>query len=158
MIPRIETLSEKKIVGKRLRMSLTHNKMAELWGGFMPKRQEIAHKLSSDLFSMTIYNSNHFEDYNPSNEFEKWAGVEVSKFENIPNDLEEFILMDGLYAVFDYKGPSTDTAIYQYIFGKWLPNSEFVLANRPHFEVLANKYKNDSPNSEEEIWIPIQKK
>lgn len=25
--------------------------------------------------------------------------------------------------------------------------------DRPHFEVLGGKYQNNSPNSEEEIWI-----
>ncbi len=39
-----------------------------------------------------------------------------------------------------------------------LPNSEYELENRPHFEVLGEKYKNNDPNSEEEIWIPIKKK
>jgi AraC family transcriptional regulator len=47
---------------------------------------------------------------------------------------------------------------FQYIFGTWLPNSEYVLDNRPHFEILGEKYKNDDPTSEEEIWIPIKAK
>ena len=41
-------------------------------------------------------------------------------------------------------------------FETWLPAYGFVLANRPHFEVLGAKYKNNDPASEEEIWIPIQ--
>jgi len=67
-------------------------------------------------------------------------------------------LKGGLYAVFDYKGSSNDISIFQYIFGTWLQNSDFLLDDRPHFEVLGDKYKNADPNSEEEIWIPIKKK
>ena len=72
--------------------------------------------------------------------------------------MEAFILTGGLYAVFDYKGLNTDHSIYQYIFGTWLPNSDYVLDNRPHFEILGDKYKNNDPTSEEEIWIPIKPK
>lgn len=40
----------------------------------------------------------------------------------------------------------------------WLPASDYNLDNRPHFEVLGEKYKNNDPTSEEEIWIPIKLK
>ncbi|MDP5096829.1 MAG: GyrI-like domain-containing protein [Flavobacterium sp.] len=39
-----------------------------------------------------------------------------------------------------------------------MPNSEYQLDNRPHFEILGAKYKNNAPDSEEEIWIPIKRK
>lgn len=90
-------------------------------------------------------------DFKPTNEFERWATVEVSDFDNVPNEMETFVLPSGLYAVFDYKGLSTDNSIFQYILGTWLPSSDYVLDNRPHFEVLGDKYKNNDPTSEEEI-------
>jgi AraC family transcriptional regulator len=96
--------------------------------------------------------------YSPDTEFEKWALSEVTDFDNVPNYMETFTLEGGLYAVFNYKGNSNDTSVFQYIFTNWLPNSAFLLDNRPHFEVLGEKYKNNDPNSEEEIWIPIKKK
>jgi AraC family transcriptional regulator len=64
----------------------------------------------------------------------------------------------GLYAVFNYKGSNMDHSIFEYIFRSWLPDSEYYLDNRPHFEVLGDKYKNNDPSSEEEIWIPIKPK
>ncbi len=76
----------------------------------------------------------------------------------VPNEMETFLLEGGLYAVFEYKGSSNDPSIFQYIFGTWLPGSNYLLDNRPHFEVLGDKYKNNDPNSEEEIWIPIKPK
>lgn len=27
---------------------------------------------------------------------------------------------------------------------------------RPHFEILGEKYKNNDPGSEEEVWIPVR--
>jgi AraC family transcriptional regulator len=53
---------------------------------------------------------------------------------------------------------STGQKIFQYIFETWLPNSGYLLDNRPHFEILGAKYKNEDPDSEEELWIPIKHK
>jgi AraC family transcriptional regulator len=156
MKPRIEILKEKKLIGVRLTMSLANNKTGELWRSFMPRRKEIINNVSNDLISLQIYHANYFSAFNPSNGFEKWAAIAVSDYDNVPNDMETFILPSGLYAVFDYKGSSTDSSIFQYIFGIWLPKSDYILDNRPHFEVLGEKYKNADPESEEEIWIPIR--
>jgi len=124
----------------------------------MPRRNEIKNNLTTEVISMQVYDSLYYKDFKPSNEFEKWATVEVTDFDIIPNEMEPFTLTGGLYAVFDYKGSSTDNSIFQYIFSTWLPSSEYQLEDRPHFEVLGEKYKNNDPNSEEEIWIPIRKK
>jgi len=158
MIPRIEKLQEKKLIGKRLTMSLADNKTGELWRSFMPRRRDITNNLTSDMISMQVYKPRYFADFKPTNEFEKWATIEVADFDNVPTDMETFILVGGLYAIFDYKGLSTDNSIFQFIFGNWLPNSDYDLDDRPHFEVLGDKYKNNDPTSEEEIWIPIRPK
>ena len=158
MTPRIEKSTGKKLIGKRLTMSLAENKTGELWSSFMPRRREITNKLSNDLISMQVYQPEHFGAFIPTRTFEKWATVEVAHFDQVPDDMETFTLAGGLYAVFDYKGLSTDNRIFQYIFGTWLPDSDYDLDDRPHFEVLGDKYKNDDPNSEEEIWVPIRLK
>lgn len=159
MTPRIEFLSEKILVGNRIKMSLTDNKTSELWRGFMPRRKEINNKINGDFISMQVYdNPLYFNAFDPNAPFEKWATVEVSNAENVPNGMETFRLVGGQYAVFDYKGLSTDTRIFEYIFTVWLPNSAYVLDHRPHFEILGKRYKNNDPDSEEEIWIPIKMK
>ncbi len=158
MLPRIVTIMEKKMVGNRIRMSLSDNKTKELWQRFMSKRTAIKNNLSNDKYSMQIYDLAYFDRFNPKEEFLKWAAVEVTNFENVPTDMETFILTGGLYAVFEYKGSSEDKSIFQYIYTSWLPNSGYVLDGRPHFEILGKNYKNNDPNSEEEIWIPIKLK
>jgi AraC family transcriptional regulator len=158
MKPRIEKLSQKKLVGKRLKMTLSDNKTVELWRSFMPRRKEIKNKVSDEFFSMQVYDpSFNFTDFDPKASFEKWAAIEVPDFDAIPNELESFELIGGLYAVFLHKGAaSTGAKTFGYIFGVWLPESDYTIDNRPHFEILGEKYKNDDPNSEEEIWIPIK--
>lgn len=158
MTPRIEILNEKKLIGKRLTMSLADNKTVELWRSFMPNRRFIINNLAKDMISLQVYKPSHFADFKTTNEFEKWAIVEVANFDNVPNDMETFTLKGGLYAVFDYRGSSNDPSVFKFIFGTWLPSSEYDLDDRPHFEVLGEKYKNNDPTSEEEIWIPVQPK
>jgi AraC family transcriptional regulator len=154
--PRIVTLQKKKIIGRRLRMSLADNKTFDLWRSFMPQRGKVQNQVSTELISMHVYDEPLRMD--PRQEFDKWAAVEVSDFNNIPDGMEHFLLNEGLYAVFDYKGLNTDSRIFIYIFTEWLPNSDYVLDNKPHFEILGDKYRNNDPESEEEIWIPVQPK
>jgi AraC family transcriptional regulator len=71
--------------------------------------------------------------------------------------MKAFELPAGLYAVFLHRGPASEgQRTFQYIMGTWLPASGYELDSRPHFELLGEKYKNDLPDSEEEIWIPIK--
>lgn len=156
MQPRIETSREKKLVGMRLAMSFAQYNIGELWRKFMPVRKEISGHVNDDLISMAVYQPGHFANFSPTNMFERWACVEVSNFDKVPADMETYVLPAGLYAVFDYKGSSADQSIFQYIFGVWLPASNFLLDDRPHFEVLGERYKNNDPHSEEEIWIPVK--
>lgn len=89
----------------------------------------------------------------------KWATVPVSDFNFVPDGMETLEIQQGLYAVFDYKGNTSDAPVfYNAIYNLWLPNSEYELENRPQFEILGEKYKNNNPDSEEEIWIPIRLK
>lgn len=158
--PRIETLPSKKLIGKRQNMTLADNQTGSLWKSFMARRKEINNSVTKNLFSIQVYPASFdFSFSNPHTEFEKWAAVEVADFNTVPPEMETLILPGGLYAVFDYKGLSSDPTIFQYIFGSWLPNSkEYAIDNRPHFEILGEKYKNNDPDSEEEIWIPVRMK
>jgi AraC family transcriptional regulator len=73
--------------------------------------------------------------------------------------METHVLTGGLYAVFNYKGDANDfQPTFEYIFRTWLPNSDYVLDDRPHFEIMGEKYKLNDPNSEEELWVPIRMK
>jgi AraC family transcriptional regulator len=157
MEPRIERLKEKKLVGMRITTSFSNNKTFELWSTFMPSRKEIHNCIGTDLYSIQIYDPLFFNNFNPNTEFEKWATIEVMDFDKVPEEMESFTLPGGMYAVFLYRGAASATApTFQYILGTWLPSSVYSLDDRPHFEVMGEKYRNEDPTSEEEIWIPIK--
>ena len=158
MTPVIKNISAKKLVGKKIITSLTDNKTAELWKSFMPLKKQIRNVIGTELYSLQIHPPSYFHSFDPGTTYEKWAAVEVSHFEELPAGMQTWELPAGLYAVFLHKGSSTDTSAFQYIFTQWLPVAEYVLDDRPHFEVLGDKYKNADPSSEEEIWIPVRPK
>lgn len=138
-------------------MSFAVNQTFELWRSFMPGRKEIKNAVGTDLYSLEVYDPGFFHPFRPEKEFEKWAAVQVSDFDNLPPQIETMVLPSGLYAVFTYKGLQSNAAgIYNQIFLEWLPASGYVLDNRPHFALMGEKYKREDPDSEEEIWIPIQ--
>jgi AraC family transcriptional regulator len=158
--PRIVTIPGKIVIGIRFRMSIGHDRTKELWQSFMVRRKEIKNNINSDLLCLQVYGESlDFKDFNPDTEFEKWAAVEVTDFNKIPEGMESLRMKGGLYAVFLYKGKASDFAgTFRYIFYSWLPKSEYELDTREHFDLLGDKYKNNDPDSEEEIWIPIRVK
>ena len=160
MHPRIETIPEKKLVGKSLKMTISGDRTFELWNSFMPARKQIRNQVGTDLFSMQVYNhSLDFKNFNQDTEFEKWAAAEVSDFADIPGSLQTYTLKGGLYAVFIYKGlPGAFRETFEFIFYSWLPASEYEVDKREHFEILGDLYKYNDPASEEEIWIPVKLK
>ena len=157
MKPIIKTFPTTKFIGMNSQFSYSNYRIGELWGKFMPRRNEIQNPIGTELFNIQI-NPDNF-DFNPQTEFVKWAVVPVSDFDFLPEGMQSLIIEEGLYAVFIYKGDQSGiAAFFNSIYTEWLPNSDYELENRPQFEILGEKYKNNSPDSEEEIWIPIKKK
>lgn len=153
----IKTFPTTKFIGKNLSFTYADYRAFELWSSFMSRRSEIKNTIGTELFNIQI-NPENF-DFHPNTPFVKWAAVAVSSFDFIPDGMETLIIKEGLYAVFNYKGNQNGAAeFFNSIYAEWLPNSDYELENRPQFEILGEKYKNNSVDSEEEIWIPIKKK
>jgi AraC family transcriptional regulator len=158
MEPQIIDNPERKFIGMSLEMTYAENKTGQLWSGFMPRRKEIKHRIHEGYFSLqgtdpdfTMY------DRTFDRPFVKWALIEVSSFDFVPEGMETFILPAGKYAVFNHKGNSIPTFIekIQTLLSQWLPSSGYQIDNRPDFETLEENVKNNL-EAEEEIWVPIK--
>lgn len=160
MHPQIIKISLKKLIGRKLKMSVTNDQTVVLWQSFMPRRDEIKNIVNRNLYSVQTFESEkYFEQFSPEIEFDKWAAVEVSDFSDIPENMEKLKIPEGEYAVFNYKGPANAALpFFQYIFQTWLPASPFSVDNRPHFALMGEKYRGNNHDSEEEIWVPVRKK
>ena len=157
MQPEILEFAEKKLAGISIITSLLNNKTAELWRSFGLIRDSITDVVNDDLFSLQVYPEKYFRDFNPATEFEKWALTEVYTFDNLPQTLKTFVIPSGLYAVFHYKGNAASAnEFFRYIFNEWLPASDYELEERPHFEILDERYKNNDIGSEEKVYIPVK--
>jgi len=136
-------------------MSMSQDSTAHLFGEFMPCREEIQYWANNNVYDLREYPLNYFKYLDPSRTFTKWAAMQVIEVKSIPEGMEVYQLQGGTYAVFLYKGPMGDPAIYEYIFEKWLPYSGYTLDQRPHFDILGPNSNPQDPSSEQEIWIPI---
>ena len=154
----IRQIQDIKIIGQSTTVTVTtiNDKTRALAQQFMPRRHEIVAREGQHVFSIQDYNS-AYNPNSPHSEFEKWVGVEVTDFEHIPDGMSSLILKGGTYAVFEYKGAMKDFPNSRaYIFNEWLPNSNYKLALKAHFEILSENYSKDLNNIEEEVWIPLQ--
>ncbi|WP_422104497.1 GyrI-like domain-containing protein [Winogradskyella sp.] len=122
-----------------------------LWKRFMPRRRDITNVVNEELVAIQNYeNPNDAEQ-----PFTIWACVEVSDVETVPEQMHSLTIPGGLYAVFRHKGMDAG-ATYRDIMNEWLPSSGYAIANRPHFQVMGALYKNGSPDSEEDFYVPIR--
>lgn len=152
--PELRHMPPRKIIGKRMIMSLAEDRTIALWQSFMPLKKNIAH--AGNLISMNVYDEGYFKRFDPAAPFEKWAAAESEGTDLLPQGLEHFTIPAGTYAGFVYRGlPRDFYAAGQYIYSTWLPQSGYRLDDRPHFFVMDNRYKNNDPDSEEEFWIPV---
>lgn len=142
----------------KIKTTIAENKTFELWSTFKSRGSEIKNRKNKDFYSVQIFDEDlTFDQFTSQTMFEKWAAVEVTSIEDIPKGFEIFVLPAGKYARFIHKGPAnTFPETSRYIFGNWIPNSQYDLDARPHFEIMGEKYQPDSPASEEKVYIPIQ--
>lgn len=160
MFLRTETIPEKHFIGLRTRVTQTTHavKTPLLWKQLMPRRNEIQKKVGDNLYSIQIFDTIPDEQFTPQTEFEKWAAIEVSDIGSIPTGFESLTIPTGLYAVFLHKGLMSDfPKTLDFIYRNWMPSSDYSLDHRPHFDIMTEKYSPTRPDSEEEIWVPIQK-
>lgn len=153
MNPRIKHLQEKLVVGMQSQMQQQqYQKIVELWKQFMPLHAQIQNRINHEFIALQ-----NFSDFgNPTDNFEIWACVEVANGNVLPKGMQSYKIPEGDYAVFLHKGMNAG-ATYQKIMTEWLPTSGYKIANRPHFQVMGEKYKNGSPDSEEDFYVPVEK-
>ncbi|WP_299519072.1 GyrI-like domain-containing protein [Winogradskyella sp.] len=151
--PKIITISEKMLIGmKSLMLRYEYENIIALWKQFMPRTREITSPINHEYIALQDYaNFNDFET-----PFDIWAAVEVSGSEMIPEQMQPYTIPGGIYAVFLHKGMDAG-ATYQRIITEWLPTSGYIIDDRPHFQVMGENYKNGSPDSEEDFYVPIRK-
>ena len=154
MNPKILEVSEIKVIGLSTTIKMhEQHKIVALWKQFMPRKHELKTLVSEELIAMQIFNLQ--KNGEPDEDFDIWACAEVEDFNTMPQNLKSFTIPSGKYAVFLHRGMNASLT-YQNIMTEWLPNSGYVIDDRPHFQVMGQTYKNGSPDSEEDFYVPIR--
>ena len=118
--PKIESIEKRIFIGQFQEMSMTNNKTFQLFSQFMPRKKEILNQKGKAVFDLILYPKNYFLAFNPAKTFVKWALMEVSTIDEVPEGMRSFVLEGGRYAVFKQKGLATDSSIFEYIYIKIL--------------------------------------
>jgi len=144
------------LVGCSAEMSYSNHQPALLWQKLMPFRNRILNKTNEDLYSVEIYPSGFFNEFNAQRLFTKIAGIPVTQLSPLPDGLGVFEIPAGSYARFVYQGTAQGAAeFYNTIFTKTLPMVGLKVDERPHVAIMGEKYRHNDPSSEEFILIPI---
>ena len=156
--PKIIDFQETRLIGSRVRMSFVNDRTSELWRGFRTVMPTISGRTGSDSYSVKVYDASYsFGAFDPAAEFDKWAAVAVREDADLPDGQESLMIPAGKYAEFIHVGPaSAAPRTFGYIFGEWLPASEFELDLRPHFEILPEGYDPFAVDASERVLLPIR--
>ena len=159
MFKEVKSIEKLELLTQELEMSLIEPKTFDLWSTFMPQVAPLFKQKNTTLYSMEHYKDlSYFTSFNPATKFKKLAGVEVSALKQTIPSFKKTSL-EGLYAIFLHRGTQAQMqATYQYILGVWLPSSNYDLDHRMFFCEMGENYQNNSPDSEELVYIPIRKK
>lgn len=159
--PAIRELGAMKIVGVGGNfisvLSPDHTNMPvipRLWDEYGKRRAEIAG--GEPDASLGVVMGLPEEERSHPDEFHYIAGHEVASLDAVPDGMEGKEIPPATYAIFTHRGPIARIGeIYGYIYGEWLPTSEYGRATGPEFELYDGRFRHDAADSEMDIYIPI---
>ena len=126
-----------------------------LWEKFLAQLPKIQHKISDETFGIC-------EDAPGKNAADGcWflysVAVEVSQEDTLPAGFEWKSIPAGDYLVFTHRGPfSALPATVDKMWAEWLPQSKHKRREAPDFELYDHRFKAEAPDSEVELYVPIE--
>ena len=124
-----------------------------LWGRFKTRIDEIKNKKGEHRIGIVDCYPTDSEDESDENLI-YFACIEVDSFEKIPDGMRALMVPKSKFASFTHKGSPNDIdKTLKYIYGSWLPKSEYKRANGPDLEILEKEFP---MNNKFEYWLPIK--
>ena len=155
MEPEIINQPAMKIVGIANEYEDGDLSLPKLWSGFRPYRDSIPNRVGDHWFG--IY-ENYQEDEDTTR-FVYICSAEVENFENVPDGLITREIEAQTYARFTHQGPIAKIEeTLRYIWGSWLPKSNYEYADKPDFELLPGGFNDEDPENKVYLNIPIKLK
>src|SRR5262249_18497192 len=96
-------------------------------------------------------------NFDDDESFEYIAGVEVSRFRELPAGLTQVRIPSGKYAVFSHREHISSIRVtHATIWSQWLPESGHEVAEAPTFERYDERFDPLTGHGVVEIWLPIK--
>jgi len=87
------------------------------------------------------------------------CSVAVSNFERVPSGMITREIPEQMYAKFTHIGPISNLEqTLKYIWGSWLPKSDFDYEEKPDFELYRSGFNDNDPQNELYLHIPVTPK
>jgi AraC family transcriptional regulator len=135
------------VVGLRLRTKPKSPEISELWNKFVPRMGELKNVSEPYASYGVMAGVEDGLDY--------MAGNPVSEITELPAGMSRWDIAETTYAVFESSIP-TLAETFDYIFGVWLPASEYQHGSGPLLERYGETFSPDNPAVD--IYIPIREK
>jgi len=155
MEPEIITRPATKLVGIAAEYDDADLSLPKLWSAFRPYKSKIQNTVGKDAFG--IYES--YTEHGDEVKFVYVCSVEVANFDLVPEGMTTRELPEQLYARFTHVGPIANLdKTLKYIWGSWLPKSNYEYEEKPDFELLPATFNDADPRNKIYLHIPIKAK
>jgi AraC family transcriptional regulator len=132
-------------------------RVPELWLNFNKRRAEIPNRKKSIGFGLAM----EFGEENGIEELTYMAAAQVNDSKCIiPRGMRMVTMPPNTYAIFETTGsPDSIHAVFDYIYGVWLPSSGFRRAEDGYdLEIFDARYKIEGDSSFSTFCVPVKKK
>jgi len=120
------------------------------WQRFLPHLADVPRQVSGTAYGVRC-NSDDMGN------FDYVCGVEVTDFSRLPADWSRVRIPEQRYAVFSQHAHiSIIRSAWNSIWNKWLPESEYEVADAPDFERYGENFNSATGMGGFEIWVPIK--
>jgi AraC family transcriptional regulator len=150
MEPKIITKPAFTVVGMHYRGRNEQNEIPQLWQALGPRSQEIENLAQTHAAYGIMYGYDE-----SSGEFDYLAAMEVKTASNVPEGMISLEVPKQTYAVFTCTLPTIGQA-FEHINHTWLPQSGYQRAGGPEFEYYDKRFDIQKPESEMDLYIPIE--
>lgn len=147
-----------KVVGMKIRTNIKENLIPQLWIDFIARMEELDEiAVPNCSLGVCLYEANI--EHEETEMFDYLVCKVVKNDSLIPSGMVYHEIPAQLVAVFTHLG-SLDTLgdTYDYIYNKWLPQSEYKIVEADEVEWYDSRFKYGEKESQMDIHIPISKK
>ena len=147
-----------RVVGMKIHTNIEENRISQLWSDFIDRMNELD-KIAVPDCSLGICLNDTGIELDENSKFDYLVCKVVKDDSIIPEGMEYHEIPKQLVAVFTHMGSlETLSETYNYIYDKWLLESEYKLIAADEIEWYDSRFKFGEKDSQMDIHIPISKK